>query len=251
MDKDTDPPEPAQPTFQQAFAATLAKSGFARVKPGEKPDAGSLLGAVGGVRGLIEALLPPFIFLVIYTTTVQLTPAVVGSAGIAIVFILARLVKRLPAIPAVVGLLGILFSAVVAMLTGRDQDNFLPGLIVNAAYGSALLVTIIVRWPFIGVVSGLLTGDWNGWRKDPAKYRVALVTTWMWVGMFALRLVVQYPLYLAEEVSWLATAKLFLGTPLFAAVIWLTWLLARGAYSHTPSPPADSEGDDPAPSRAA
>jgi hypothetical protein len=53
----------------------------------------------------------------------------------------------------------------------------------------------------------------------------------MWVGLFALRLLIQVPLYLADQVAVLGLAKLILGTPLYALLIWFTWLLARDTAS--------------------
>jgi hypothetical protein len=52
----------------------------------------------------------------------------------------------------------------------------------------------------------------------------------MWVGIFGLRLAIQVPLYLAGEVSALAIAKLVLGVPLYAAGLWVTWVM----FMHSP-----------------
>lgn len=51
--------------------------------------------------------------------------------------------------------------------------------------------------------------------------------TWLWVGMFVLRLAVQVPLYVTGTVGWLGTARLVMGIPLFALTLWVTWLLVR------------------------
>ena len=47
--------------------------------------------------------------------------------------------------------------------------------------------------------------------------------------MFALRLVVEVPLYLAGEsaLSALGVARLVLGVPLYAVCLWFAWLIAR------------------------
>ena len=51
--------------------------------------------------------------------------------------------------------------------------------------------------------------------------------TWLWVGLFGARLAVQVPLYLDGSVGWLGTARLVMGIPLWALVLWLTWVLVR------------------------
>jgi hypothetical protein len=221
------------PSLSQTFADAAKRAGIGQVTPGETPTAASLLRAIGGVRGLIESLLPGLAFLVIYTVTKDLTPSVVAPVVVAVAFIVVRAVTRSPVMPAVTGLLGVAVSAALALFTGRAEDNFLPGLIINAVSLVVLLASIIARWPLIGVIVGLLTGDATGWRGDRAKFRVVLVATWCWVGLFALRLGVEGPLYLAGQATALASVKLILGVPLYAAMLWVTWLLVRTAFGHT------------------
>ena len=48
-----------------------------------------------------------------------------------------------------------------------------------------------------------------------------------WVGLFAARLIVQYPLYLSGNVNLLGTARLIMGFPLFAVAAWLTWQVVK------------------------
>jgi hypothetical protein len=218
------------PSLSQTFADAARRAGIGQVAPGETPTAASLLRAIGGVRGLIESLLPGLAFLVIYTITSDLTPSVVAPVVVAVGFIVVRAVTRSPVMPAVTGLLGVAVSAALALFTGRAEDNFLPGLIINAVSLVVLLTSIIARWPLIGIIVGLLTGDTTGWRSDRAKFRVVLVATWCWVGLFALRLGVEGPLYLAGQAAALGSVKLILGVPLYAAMLWVTWLLVRAAF---------------------
>ena len=48
--------------------------------------------------------------------------------------------------------------------------------------------------------------------------------------MFAIRVGVEVPLYLASNDAALGVAKLVLGVPLYAIVLLLTWLLIRSAF---------------------
>ena len=227
--------EAPAPSLSQTFADAARRAGIGQVTPGETPTAASLVRAIGGVRGLVESLLPGIAFLVIYTVTSDLTPSVVAPVVVAVGFIVVRAITRSPVMPAIAGLLGVAVSAALALFTGRAEDNFLPGLIINAVSLVVLLASVIARWPLIGVIVGLLTGDATGWRSDRAKYRVVVVATWCWVGLFALRSGVEVPLYLASEAAALASMKLILGVPLYAAMLWVTWLLVRAAFGHTKS----------------
>ncbi|CAN5391735.1 DUF3159 domain-containing protein [soil metagenome] len=219
-------------SFSDAFAAAAKRSGIGQVTPGETPTAHSLLRAMGGVRGLVESILPGLAFLVIYTLTRNLTPSVVAPVAVALVFILVRAVSRSAVMPAIVGLLGVAISAALALFTGRAEDNFLPGLVINAVSVAVLLGSIVARWPLIGLIVGVLTGDATGWKHDPAKFRVVLIATWCWVGLFGLRLGVELPLYLTGNAEALASMKLLLGVPLYAGMLWVTWLLVRAAFGH-------------------
>ncbi len=220
--------------LRAALEAAARRSGFARVEPGERPTAHALWGAVGGVRGLVESLLPGFLFLVVFTITGDVAPSVLIPVGIAVLFVLVRAITRSPMMPAIIGLIGIALSAGLALFTGRAEENFLLGFLINGVWLVALLVSLVVRRPLIGVITALLTGD-HEWRADPAKRTVLTVTTWLWVGLFTLRLGVQVPLYLAEQAAALAATKLLMGLPLYAAVLWVTWLMVRAVYARRAS----------------
>lgn len=224
------PPTDDREQLRASLAEAARRSGFGLVQPGERPTAHALWAAVGGVRGLIESLLPGFLFLIVFTVTREVAPSVLVPAGVAVLFVVIRAVTRSPVMPAVVGLVGIALSAGLALATGRAEENFLLGFVINAVWLVALLVSLLVRRPLVGVIAGLLTGD-REWRADPAKRTVLTVTTWLWVGMFALRLGVQVPLYLAEQAAALAATKLVMGVPLYAAVLWVTWLMVRAVYA--------------------
>jgi len=214
-------------------------SAFGAVPPGEAPSAPALLKAMGGVRGLVESILPGLGFLVTFTITQQLLVSVLVPLAIAVVFVVIRLVTRSPYTSAVAGVLGIALSAGLSLLTGRAEDNFVLGFLINGAFLLALLVSILVRRPLIGVIASLITSDGGAYLKDRAKYRVVLIATILWCGLFALRLGVELPLYFAGNTSALAALKLILGVPLYAGMLWVSWLLTRTVYAR-PDTPADA-----------
>lgn len=225
------------PDLKESLAEAARRSGLGKVAPGETPSGSALLAAMGGVRGLVESILPGVAFLVIYTITQQLTPSVVIPVVIAVIFVLVRVVSRQPWTSAAAGVLGVGLSAGLALFTGRAEDNFVFGFILNGAFLVVLLVSIAVRWPLIGVIASLITGEGSAWRADRAKVRVALIATVLWCGLFIVRLGVELPLYFSGNTSALAGAKLLLGVPFYAAMLWVTWLLVRTAYRRTETDP--------------
>lgn len=220
------PPE----TFREALGSAVRRAGIGQVAPGEVPTGRSLLAAVGGLRGLIEAILPGLGFLVVYAITQEVLPSVVAPVVVALCFVVVRLATRSTPTQAFAGVFGIVLSAGLALLTGRAEDNFVLGLVINAVLVVVLLLSIVVRWPLIGLIAGVLTNDLTAWREDAAKRRVLTLCTWLWVGLFSLRLAVQAPLYLASQTEWLAATKLLMGVPLYAALLWVTWLLVKSVY---------------------
>lgn len=217
-------------SFRDALGAAVRKAGIGQVAPGEVPTGKSLLSAVGGVRGLIEAILPGLGFLVVYAITKEVLPSVIAPVALALIFVVVRLATKTPAVQAFAGVVGIALSAGLALFTGRAEDNFALGLIVNTVSVGVLLVSLLIRWPLIGFIAGVLTNELTQWRENKAKRRVLTLATWIWVGVFSLRLAVQAPLYFAGQTELLATMKLLMGIPLYAAMLWVTWLLVTSVY---------------------
>ncbi|HEV7742058.1 MAG TPA: DUF3159 domain-containing protein [Pseudolysinimonas sp.] len=240
-----DVPDPErEPSFREAFAAAAQKSRLSGVKPGEAPSGSVLLGAVGGIRGLIEAILPGLGFLVLYTITKDLWISVIGPFAIAVVFIVVRAIQRQPVMPAITGAIGIALSAALALFTGNISNNFLLGFVINGVAVIALVVSLLVRRPLVGAIIGLLTGD-EHWRHDAAKLRIAYVTTVLWLLLSALRLAVQVPLYVAKLPDALAATKLLMGVPLYLGLLWVTWMLVRTAWQAADDPAEDDSQDAP------
>lgn len=187
----------------------------------------SFADAVGGWRGLVESIAPGLVFVVVFVSSRQITPALVASLAVALVAVLARLVSRTPLTQALGGTLGVVIGVVWAWRTGEAQDYYLWGLVTNAAFALGVLVSILVRLPAVGLVVGALRQSGTSWRADPALLRRYTQATWIWFALFAVRLAVQVPLYLQAEVAWLGTARLVMGLPLWALTLWATWVLVR------------------------
>ena len=63
--------------------------------------------------------------------------------------------------------------------------------------------------------------------RVPARMRVYQQATWVWVGMFAVRALVQGRLYTQGDAAALGFVNLLLGLPLFGVAVALTWLIVR------------------------
>ncbi len=196
---------------------------------------------MGGPRGILDAGIPGILFAIVYGLNGQdLDSALWAAIGCGVLLFVVSLLQRRSVQHSIGGLVGVGIMAFVASRTGRAEDFFLPSVLKNAAYASAYLVSILVRWPLIGVLLGFVLGEGTSWRQDPVRRKVYTQASWVWVGVFGLRVAVQLPLYLAGAVTALGIVNIPLGIPLFAAGAWLTWLLVKRVPTTKPHPAEDS-----------
>ncbi len=207
----------------------------------QRPAPTTISEAIGGPLGMAETALPGVAYVVAYTISgSNTTVSAVVAVGLALALAIARLVRRESPRHALSGLLGVGFAAFIAAKSGKAENFFLPGLLLNAAYAAAFFISIVVRWPLVGVVVTKLDGEDNGWRADARRMRAFRRASWLWVGLFLARLLVQLPLYLAGAVVALGVARTAMGLPIFALCLWLTWLLVRGVRSPVAPPAAQA-----------
>jgi hypothetical protein len=194
--------------------------------------------ALGGVRGTLEGAVPTVGFTVSWMITKELKLSVAIGVIAAVILLAVRLAQKSTPQFVLNSLFGIGIGAFFALKSGKAENVFLPGILYNAGYTVAMLISILARWPVVGFMIGSVTGDATAWHKDPAVVRLCSKLTWLLLLPCAVRVAVQYPLYLAGEVDLLAASKLALGWPLqiasFGAMIWV---LTRGRTVPTPEVP--------------
>jgi hypothetical protein len=232
-------PDPEGGSASDLLGAALGEAARrAGLDPSETRSTGHVVWhAMGGWRGILESVVPGLVFIVTYTVTIDpatgdgdLWLSLGLSVGIAALFTVARLIARQPVNAAVGGLLAALVAAAFAAFTGEASNNFIPGFITNILYGTAFLVSALIGWSLIGLAVGFLMGEGTAWRRDKRKRRVFFWLAIAWAALFAARLVVQLPLYFADNVTALGTLKLVMGIPLFAPMVAVTWLAVRALY---------------------
>ncbi len=217
--------DPSAPVSQNAgWAKSLGRDDF------------SISEAIGGVRGVIETLLPGIVFVVVFIATQNLGWTVGSSAGLSVIFCVVRLLQKQPLTQALAGLLGVLIGVVWAVSSGKTENYFAWGLLTNAAYGTVLLLSLLIRQPLGAWALTFLWGLPREWMRDRSSvlYRRAVAITWVWFAVFAIRLAVQLPLYYSGAVAILGIGKLVLGLPLFGLAAWFTWVLLRHQMPQKP-----------------
>lgn len=197
-----------------------------------------VLQSIGGVRGLAESILPGLLFTVVFTILRDLQLSLIVALAVSAVFTVIRLLTKTPLTQALSGLVGVGICAFVANRTGNAQDFFLPGFFTNAAYIVGMVISIAVRWPLAGLLFGFIRGEGTDWRKHAPRVRAYSIATWLIITVLALRLIVQVPLYLADNIAALGATRVAMGVPLYALGLWFAWLVSRPALEKQQHPPA-------------
>ena len=182
-----------------------------------------ILHAIGGWRGLVESSLPAVAFLVLFTVTKELNLSLIAALAAAGVFTLIRLVQGSKLVSALTGLVGVAICAFAAYRTGNASDYFVVGFWTNGVYILAYLLSMLVRWPLMGLIFAVIRGEALSWRQNPVRLRQYMLATWIITVLMMLRLAVQVPLYFANNVEALGATRLIMGLPLYALGVWLAW----------------------------
>jgi hypothetical protein len=67
------------------------------------------------------------------------------------------------------GFAGMTVIIILANLTGCLAQSFYPPMLyLNLVYPALFLITNLIGWPLIGVLTGLIGGGGAQWRRDPA-----------------------------------------------------------------------------------
>ena len=199
--------------------------------------------AFGGLRGSLEAALPMLAFVVVWSVTKDRTLSLGSAAALTITLAVARLVQRQTLQYVLTSVFATGLAAFFALRSGQAEDAFLPGILTSLAYLVGSLVSVVVRWPVVGLMVGMAdqaavaAGDPFRWRRNAAAVRVCSRLTLVLVAVYVIRVGIMGPLYLAGNVAGLTIAKVALGWPLWVgAVAVMGAMLMKG---HTPIDPDD------------
>jgi hypothetical protein len=202
-------------------AGSVAAVGAASV---EAVVRAQLAKALGGRRGMVEAALPTITFTLIYVSTKELRLAIGLSVAVAVALLVLRLVQRSTVQYVANALVGIAVGCLFVWFgrrNGADPSQaalayFAPGILYNAGYAVAMVLSIVVRWPLVGLLVGSVSEDPTAWRRDPQVVRLCSVLTAVLV------------LPCDPFVTALGITKVAMGWPLQVAALGaMLWLLAR------------------------
>ncbi len=191
----------------------------------------TLLERMGGWQGLVYSTLPVLIFVPVNAWK-GLQPAIWGALAVALVIFIARLIRKEKLTPAVSGFLAVVLCAFIAYRMGNAKGYFVWGIWVSAAYAVLSIISMIVRWPIVGVVWNALNGLGQDWHADKNCRRWYDLATFAWVLVFAARFVVQQWLYVEEAATALGVTRIIMGWPLtILAVVVTVWTVRKATVA--------------------
>jgi hypothetical protein len=200
----------------------------------------------------LETALPTVAFVVAWTWQRDVKVAVIAAGAIVVVLLVVRLATRQTPRYVLSAVFATAIAAFFALRSGRAEDAFLPGILTSAAYGVGTLLSVVVSWPLIGflVAAGdpQMAQDPTAWRRDRGLVAVCQRLTMVLVVLYAVRVAVMLPLYLAGKadvtsndllVTLLGVAKITLGWPAYlCALAVMGMILVRGKTPLTVSEPS-------------
>ena len=187
----------------------------------------TVLDQMGGPRGFVYSAVPVVVF--VAANTFLSLPVTIGvSVAVGLALTVLRLVRGERVSSAVGGLVGLAAAVGVVAWTGSAKDFFVIGIWAALVGFVVALGSVLARRPLTGVVWNLVHGGTHDWRADRAVRRWHDIATLCAAAVFGARFVVTEWLYLADSTTWLAVAKLALGTPLtILAGLVVVWAFRR------------------------
>jgi hypothetical protein len=191
----------------------------------------SLIRSVGGKWGLIESAIPPMSFSISFGAFKSVYLSAALAVGLTVLVAIGQVIRKRPVMNALASLLGIGLAAYLALSGGKSgataRDFFLKDFAVNGVWIAGLLLSIVITRPAFGYLLHALGDLDDDWRSSKKTVRKMGLLTAFWVVLFATRLLVELPLYLANNVVALGYVKTLLGLPFFGLWILLSWVLLR------------------------
>ncbi|MFF8827839.1 DUF3159 domain-containing protein [Streptomyces sp. NPDC015131] len=190
----------------------------------------ALFDAFGGVRGMVETVLPGLLFVTIYTINKDLHLSAIAALGVSLVLVAVRLVRRDTVKHAFSGVFGVAFGVVFALMTGNAKDFYLPGMLYTLGLGLAYIITTLAGVPLIGLILGPVFKENLSWRtRNPGRKKAYAKASWAWGLILLAKCAILFPLYWWADTTQLGWVLVILKIPPFLLAVYLTWLFLAKA----------------------
>jgi hypothetical protein len=192
-------------------------------KPGKLRELFEEFRLVLGKGGLLDAILPPLIFLIV-NSIFGFQAAMWTSLGLAGVIASLRLWRGQSLLYALGGIGSVGLAIGIVWFLGRAEGYFLPNLVSGALTLALSLISLIIRRPLVAWTSFIARRWPLEWYWHPQVRPAYSEVTLVWTVFFAARLLWQYSLYQAQEASQLALVNALMGWPALIVLLVFSYL---------------------------
>lgn len=190
----------------------------------------ALFEAFGGVRGMVETVLPGLLFVSIYTVNKDLHMSAIAALAVSLVMVVVRLVRKDTVKHAFSGVFGVAFGVVFAMMTGNAKDFYLPGMLYTLGLALAYVISAMAGVPLIGVLLGPVFKENLSWRtRNPGRKKAYTRASWAWGLILLGKSAILFPLYWWADTTQLGWVLVALKIPPFLLAVYLTWVFLAKA----------------------
>ncbi|GAA4820049.1 DUF3159 domain-containing protein [Streptomyces ziwulingensis] len=190
----------------------------------------ALFEAFGGVRGMVETVLPGLLFVTIFTINSDLHLSAIAALAVSLVLVAVRLVMKDTVKHAFSGVFGVAFGVVFAMMTDNAKNFYLPGMLYTLGLALAYIVTTLAGVPLIGLILGPVFKENLSWRtRNPGRKKAYAKASWAWGLILLAKCAVLFPLYWWADTESLGWVLVTLKIPPFLLAVWLTWVFLAKA----------------------
>jgi hypothetical protein len=180
---------------------------------------------------LLDSLLPPILFLIIFSL-VGFTYAVASALAVAVLLGLLRALRGQPLWYALGGAAGVGLAILLTRWLGSEEGFFLPGLLSSIITLLLCFFSLVVRRPLVAWTSFIARRWPLHWYWHPKVRPAYSEVTLFWTLYFGLRFLLQLDLFRQAATGGLALFNLILGWPatvilLVLSYLYGTWRLKR------------------------
>ncbi len=179
----------------------------------------------------LDSILPPVLFLIIYSLA-GYSPAAFAALIMAAVLGIFRLLRGQNLWYALGGAAGVGLAILLTRWLGGEEGFFLPGLFSSFLTVILCVSSLVARKPLVAW-SSFIARRWPlDWYWHPQVRPAYSEVTWIWTVYFAVRFVLQLDFFQAGATGGLALIQVVFGWPatvvlLIVSYLYGTWRLRR------------------------
>ena len=191
-----------------------------------------------GKDSFLDSMIPPFLFL-IANIVFDFSIAFWFSIGGSLLIICFRLIRHQPFRNALGGLLAALLAGALTRLLDYAGAFYLPALINGGVTVIILLLSILVKRPAVAFTSYLARRWPLEWYWHPRVRPAYSEVTAIWVVFSAVKLAIQYLLYMQGNLDALAVFNLAGGWPAMLILLVTSYLYGLKRLADLQGPSVD------------